>query len=107
MGHQFGAICSACGHHFTVSDGGGEMFELLHCDECGRSRSVEYAKLGDAHQADQHGPAARQEYCQALERHAGGCRCGGHFRLSAPSRCPRCRSTDYREDPDAPSILYD
>lgn len=40
MGYQFEATCSACDHRFTVRDGGGEMFDLLHCDRCGRDRSV-------------------------------------------------------------------
>ncbi len=107
MGYQFEATCSACDHRFTVRDGGGEMFELLHCDRCGRDRSVAYAKAGDARQAEMQGPAAWQVHRQALEEHAGRCRCGGHFRVGAPARCPKCRSTDYREDPDGCSILYD
>ena len=107
MGYQFEAICGACAHRFTVRDGGGEMFELLHCETCGRSRSVEYAKAGDARRAELQGAAARQAHRQALKEHASRCRCGGHFRVGAPARCPKCRSTDDREDPAGHSILYD
>ncbi len=107
MGYQFEATCSACDHRFTVRDGGGERFDLLHCDRCGRSRSVEYAKVGDWRQAEEQGAAAREEYRRALEEHAGPCRCGGHFRVGAPARCPKCRSPDFREDPGGRSILYD
>ena len=70
-------------------------------------RAYAYAKAGDARQAEMQGPAAWQVHRQALEEHAGRCRCGGHFRVGAPARCPKCRSTDYREDPEGHSILYD
>lgn len=107
MGHQFGAICSACGRGFTVNVGGGFTFELLHCDKCGRTHSVGHAEVLDAYQGYQRTPLAEQEYYQALEKHAGRCSCGGQFLLSARPRCPRCGSTGYQEDPESPSILYD
>lgn len=97
MGHQFGAICSACGHHFDVSEGGGFIFDLLHCDTCGRTQAVERADARDANPG----------YHRISGQHADRCPCGGHFLQSAPPRCPKCRSTDYQVDPEAPSILYD
>lgn len=107
MGYQFEATCSSCSHRFTVREGGGEMFDLLHCDRCGRDRSVDYAKVGDARQAELQGPAAWQVHRQALEEHAGRGRCGGHSRVGVLARCPKCRSTDLREDPEGHSMLYD
>lgn len=97
MGHQFGAICSACGHHFDVSEGGGFIFDLLHCDTCGRTKTVDRDEARDAN----------PEYHRMPEKEVGQCRCGGHFLDSAPPRCPKCRSTEYEVDPDAPSIMYD
>jgi len=107
MGHQFEATCDACGHHFTVNEGGGFMFDLLHCDTCGRTRSVSHDEVTGPYQASRHSPAAEQAYYHALEAHAGPCRCGGHFRRSARPRCPQCRSTEYEADPDGPNIMYD
>lgn len=97
MGHQFGAICSACGHHFDVSEGGGFIFDLLHCGTCHRTQAVARADAQDVYSQRHH----------TLPERAGQCCCGGHFLQSAPPRCPKCRSTEYEVDPDAPSIIYD
>lgn len=35
------------------------------------------------------------------------CECGGWFTEVAPPRCPKCRSTDLRRDPEAAMTLYD
>jgi hypothetical protein len=107
MGQQFGAICGSCGHHFDVRKGGGFVFELLQCDTCSNTRSVGHAEVWGPYQAYRRSPAAEQDHYHALQKHAGRCRCDGHFLLSAPPRCPRCRSTEYQVDPDSPSIMYD
>lgn len=40
MGSAAGYICKACETRFTVRNGGGFFFDLLHCDACGESKSV-------------------------------------------------------------------
>jgi hypothetical protein len=35
------------------------------------------------------------------------CDCGGRFTSEAPSRCPRCRSTELERDPGGLEIMYD
>ena len=49
MGSANSVICRACGKHFQVRSGGGFFFDLLHCDACGRDRSVRHQDLGAAH----------------------------------------------------------
>ena len=49
MGSATSQICRDCGEHFMARDGGGFMFDLLHCDTCGAGRSVSREELGDIH----------------------------------------------------------
>ena len=49
MGSATSYICRTCGTHFMASDGGGFMFDLLHCDTCGATKSVSHEELGDIH----------------------------------------------------------
>ncbi|NQT36502.1 MAG: hypothetical protein HQ581_03380 [Planctomycetes bacterium] len=35
-----------------------------------------------------------------IESLAPSCECGGEFRLRASSRCPKCRSNNFRKDPN-------
>jgi hypothetical protein len=49
MGITRGYICRACGARFYASSGGGFMYDLLHCDTCGETRSVGHDELGDIH----------------------------------------------------------
>jgi hypothetical protein len=130
MGSSAGMICSNCRHHFVVAEGGGFAFHLLHCDRCGRTKSIGFDELGDLHSAylkglpgpysiisRQHdlqvkaeypGPALSEpEYHAAIERSLKRHRCGGRFRFDAPPRCPKCRSTELEPDPDGPMILHD
>ena len=114
--------CTKCGSPFTVSEGGGFFFHLLHCDKCGKEKSVGFDELGDAHfgflkgiapapysdfsasmdrqiQETYEGPVLdRKEYNEVVEEFAGMCKCGGHFKLHAPPRCPVCQSSDYYGD---------
>jgi hypothetical protein len=132
MGSLAGYICRACGTRFSVSEGGGFFFDLLHCDICGESRSVGHQELGDIHlrfvkglpgpyavsrskmdreiQATYPGqPLSRAEYHAAAEATLEPCACGGHFRYDAPARCPECRSTheQWDRDPESRGVLYD
>jgi hypothetical protein len=115
MGGQYEARCLDCGRRSTVSIGGGFFFHLLHCDKCGASASVPLDDIGDAHRRwvkglegpwtvvtsewdreVQNDPTVESmsddEYHQVIEEVAGGCECGGIFRLQAPPRCQVCHS---------------
>ena len=130
MGQTYGAICNACGHHFEAHDGGGFFFHMLHCDTCGKEKSISFDKLGDAHLRYLKGlegpysettrsfdqsvqkhypdpPLTEEEYRAIVEEIAGDHSCGGHFCFDAPTRCPKCRSTDIRYDPTVPPVNYD
>lgn len=132
MGSASTFICGACGAHFTVRSGGGFFFDLLHCDTCGRSKSVSHQALGEIHlgfvkglpgpyavaragmdrriKAEFAGPTlTRDEYHAAAEATLDTCECGGHFRYNAPARCPECRSTaeQWTEDPNGPRMFID
>ena len=132
MGTATGHICRACRTRFSVSDGGGFFFDLLHCDRCGREQSVGHEELGDIHlrfvkglktpyalaraqmdrriQREYPGkPLNRDEYHGAAEATLGPCPCGGSFRYGAPPRCPTCGSTSelWDTDPAASLVHYD
>ena len=132
MGSASGYICEACGARFVASGGGGFYFDLLHCDQCGRDRSVGHQDMGDIHlgfvkglrgsyavsrsrldeqiKATYEGtPLSRDEYHAAVEATLDPCDCGGRFRYDAPARCPQCRSTEeqWEWDQTVASVLYD
>lgn len=96
MGTSYEVICKRCGTRYTASFGPGMLFELLHCDRCGKEKSVGRGDLAGVRFEDRYigGPK-------------GICRCGGTFRLDAPPRCPKCRSNEYDVDPCGIVIDYD
>lgn len=120
MGVEVAAKCLACGEEFTVGHGGGFFFHLLRCDRCGETRSVSFEELGVIHIRYLKGLAgpycvasmehdqwvrenaqveqlSEEEYYRSVEALAGTCPCGGKYTLSAPPRCPECRSTRIEE----------
>ena len=122
MGHSYGAICSKCGEKFTVYEGGGFFFHLLHCNKCGKEKSIGFDELGEIHLryvkglpgpyciASQNSdkeiretypgqPLGEREYNKLVENFAGDCSCGGKFKFSSKSRCPKCHSLKYTRDP--------
>lgn len=130
MGSSRDVICESCGHRFQASEGGGFFFHLLHCDRCGREKSVGFDELGDAHlryvkglsgpwtvgtmELDKHiqenypaQPLTEDEYSSVIEQTAGSCDCGGGYQMEAPPRCPVCRSVEFREDPSGTTAMYD
>ncbi len=132
MGSASSYICKACGAHFMARSGGGFFFDMLHCDTCGKDRSVSHQDLGDVHlgfvkglpgpyavaraamdrriQREYQGkPLTRDEYHAAAEATLEACACGGRFTYDAPARCPECRSThdQWDEDPHGSGIHYD
>ena len=105
MGYAYRARCKKCGHKFMVHDGPGFHFVVLRCDKCGREKTVERIKILEfieKHKKD------REKFTEitAAEKIAGKCKCGGHFKVDAPPRCPKCGSTDL-EDTGEVSMLYD
>lgn len=103
MGSEFEAVCKKCGHRFSVRSGGGFFFHLLHCDSCGRDKSVSFDEIGEAHlkylkglkgpycvASSEHDrkvreaypgePISEAEYQEEVETIAGRCKCGGSYR---------------------------
>ena len=130
MGSQFNAICSKCGEKFTVSDGGGFFFHLLHCNKCGKEKSIGFDELGEIHLRYIKGgvgpyciasmdsdkkiqesfpgePLNEKEYNKQVEHFAGICNCGGKFKFSGKSRCPKCHSLKYTQDQNGEFWFYD
>ena len=91
MGRGFDAICNDCGTKFQVNDGPGMIAMPLHCNNCGKEWWWEFGPEGPVGNRRPH----------------RRCECGGTFTLSAPPRCPNCRSTDFGRDPEGTEILYD
>lgn len=106
------------------------MFHLLHCDTCGKDKSISFQELGDIHLRYLKGlkgpycvatgdqdkyvrenypgePLHEEEYHKAIDSIAGVCGCGGHFRMDAKPKCPNCRSEDLDEDKNGMICCYD
>jgi hypothetical protein len=130
MGQSYGAICNACGCRFEAREGGGFFFHMLHCDKCGKEKTIPFDQLGDAHLRYVKGlpgpyseatraldeyvrenypdpPISEAEYHAFVEKTVGKHSCGGHFRLNARARCPKCGADDLRKDPRVPIDSYD
>lgn len=116
MGMRFEAKCLDCGNTFMLDDGGGWVFHLVRCNECGGTKEVYFEELGDLHlrylkglrapystmsaefdkYVREHAPVepiSEEEYYRGIDTVAGKCSCGGDYSLDAPPRCPKCRST--------------
>ncbi len=129
MGMAYKALCRRCGAKFNVREGGGFVFHLLHCDQCGREKSVYVNELGEIHNRyikglsipfsshtasyDRHiqetyegESITKEQYNYEVESVAGKCECGGNFRLDAKARCPQCKSADF-EDTGEVELNYD
>ena len=129
MGHGFEGKCAACGHKTQFRVGGGFFFHLLHCDRCGKERSIAFDKLRDVHERYVKGlrgpwtvvtmdrdqeiqenapiqPLSHDEYHHAIEELVGKCPCGGQFSMTAPPRCPRCQSAEITQVPGL-EMFYD
>ena len=127
MGSASGYICRSCDARFSVREGGGFFFDLLHCETCGATTSVSHQDLGDIHlgfvkglpgpyaiarsamdrqiQAEFPGPVlTRRQYHRAAEATLEPCQCGGAFRYDAPPRCPSCRSMSDQWDVDPTGV---
>jgi hypothetical protein len=123
-------VCGACRTNFSVNEGGGFTFHLLHCERCGGEATVGFAELGQVHQRYVAGldtpycvatrdrdkaiqmsftgePLNEDDYHEAVEATAGRCGCGGRFTFDASARCPECGSSSYEEQPGGEFACYD
>jgi len=99
VGVEFHAICKGCGRKYDARDGCGMSFFVLHCDKCGKDKSVSFDRIKNI--------TGKEDYRgEIAEEIAGYCGCNGHFRMDAPIRCPYCGSTDY-EQADDYFVLFD
>lgn len=128
MGYRIKAKCRECGQSFHVDHGGGFVFHLVRCDKCGRTKQLPFDKLGELHIRYLKGldvpysmatektdamarelpsgpPISKDEYNAGVEAAAGNCRCRGKYRMEAPPRCPKCRSTNIEEG--MLTVMYD
>ncbi len=124
MGTLSKTTCLQCGHTFMDGSGGGFLFDQFRCENCGESRSVSHEELGEAYDRYaekiiqvffgevQNGPDCEierdyeKDYEKNVENIIGKCTCGGRYLLHAPSRCPKCHSTQLETD-DSTTIYYD
>ena len=104
MGCRYGVKCAQCGHKFSINEGGGFFFHLLHCGSCGEEISVGFDEIGEAHVRYLKGlpgpycvassefdnymrdnylgePLSEEEYHVIVEQIAGACSCGGSFNI--------------------------
>jgi|LGOV01.1.fsa_nt_gb Zn finger protein HypA/HybF involved in hydrogenase expression len=128
MGHRFSAVCNECGTNFLASEGGGFFFHLLHCEKCGKERSISFNEISDIHARYLKGlsgrysiatsahdevvkrscrgkPLSQEDYHRKVEEWAGKCNCRGSYRFEAPPRCPKCKSTNF--GPPKDGIIVD
>src|SRR5450756_1151261 len=49
MGRSYHVKCLQCGNNFDVNSGGGFFFHLLHCDFCGKDKSIGFDEIGEPH----------------------------------------------------------
>ena len=130
MGSISSCICNSCGTEFGVTDGGGFEFHTLRCDRCGSTESIGFDDIGEPHDRYLKGlgmaysaiteerdrerianctkpPLTPEGYQRCVEELVGEHECGGQFRFDAPARCPKCRSTDFRHDPNGDDFCFD
>lgn len=116
--------CIRCSTLFEVGQAAGLTHHLLHCNRCGREKTLKteeilqifsHTKYGTlSHSPSYKGnPRTASEALDTLvndpkyrflvEHHAGLCICGSLFKFPGKARCPRCRSSVYRIE--SPSFI--
>jgi hypothetical protein len=103
--------CFDCDSVFYHESGGGFGFHSLDCDKCGKHKLLDFSKLRDIQRRHFHKHPAgcgttwlyvrevnlgnnQDTYYTEVERAAGNCECEGKYRFNAPTRCPKCKSTN-------------
>jgi len=83
------AKCNDCGHVFMLREGPLKRATQLKCELCGEERLIDNRNFDK--------DLSFEERISLVEKRAGKCHCGGHFRYNAPSRCPKCKSKNIEE----------
>ncbi len=98
MGRAYTAKCKKCDEEFECNEGGSFRARLFKCDTCGKDcwclRSLE-------------GELIPEEYDDPPKKPPEQCECGGQFKIGAPPRCPKCRSTEIEMAPESDLTMYD
>lgn len=123
----FHAICNDCNEKFVCYESDSASYHTLHCEICGKECNVAFDDTGIQFlsclvETNNHSENEDEEnFTNSFEEHrvfvdgqslkkidkiAGLCECGGHFRLDLPVRCPRCGSMNYREAQAKPFERY-
>jgi hypothetical protein len=89
VGEAFDATCKDCGTVSHVSLGGGFTFVMLHCETCGKPKTI-----------------SLREPIDPDDDAYGVCECGGGLSHDALPRCSNCRSVDL-EPIEGTHVLYD
>lgn len=106
MGRTYEAKCLDCGNVCKIDEGGGFFFDLLNCDMCGRTSGISTSPDGNEALWLLRTGGDHRAYKSAIEKVAGKCECGGHFKFDAPARCPNCKSTNL-VDTGKDEVMYD
>jgi DNA-directed RNA polymerase subunit RPC12/RpoP len=115
--------CARCSTLFAVGHDDDETHHLLRCRRCGREKALDCedvteffsdapfssfwqtgvpSESGKFTEPVKNGaPANERRYRFTVERLAGLCVCGSVFKFSGKPRCPRCRSSVYRFEPES------
>lgn len=107
MGMKKGFICKSCEKKFNFRVGGGRYFHLLHCDTCGKEKTISFFELQKRGHSITEELFWDKNYQQELEANILSCECGGLFKFYAVTRCPNCKGTDIEDDPNACFVMYD
>ena len=99
-------------------------------EKCGKEKEIGFDEIGEPHKKYIKGlsvpysgatsewdediqknypgePISEEEYHREVEKIVGNCKCGGGFKFDAPPRCPKCKSTEFEDDPSLGGVLYD
>lgn len=91
MGRRFLGKCKKCEKEFIVQEGSGRDFYLLHCDTCGKEKTIYQTELDRNMPLDNTGELS---YDERVEEYAGKCK-DGQYKINAKARCPICNSDEY------------
>lgn len=115
--------CARCSTLFAVGHDDDVTHHLLRCRRCGREKVLDCEDISEFF-SDAPSDSAwhtgtppdsatfpepvkngalvnERKYRFMVERLAGQCVCGSEFKFSGKPRCPRCRSSVYRFEPEA------
>ena len=127
MGYMTETKCNDCGEVFDESYGGGFNWDQLRCTNCGKTKDVHHFETPElwekfirtldflrdiqidnqSKELDYLFDLLIAERQRRVEEFAGKCDCGGKYTFDAPPRCPKCGSTNVKEEENGPTLCYD